>query len=402
MVNRDWDVIVVGGGIAGLTATALLSKLNLDVLCIEPQKPTNSRKQDTKDLRSTAYIGNSVTLLKEAGVWTKLVEVAEPLKVMQICDINNSKKRMIASNFDSQDIGLSHFGYNIPNWLTKKSILSVINSSTNAHIMFGVKAERLTNRINSSLLKLSDDSTVSAKLIIGADGRNSDIRSLSGITIKKWDDNQDALAFITKHEKAHKGTSVEILDTGGPCTLVPLKSKGDGQYQSAVVWMDRRKETKRLMQLTDNDFSTELSIRTNNVLGPCQVNSKRSIYPIITQLADKFYAERVALIAESAHVMPPIGAQGLNTSFDDIELLVKLIKRSYLSNSDIGGYSLLTKYGELRRRLTKTKMIGITILNSASKSNFPFSQTVRKLGLDAIESNSAFKNTLMKVGLGKF
>jgi len=402
MIDKEWDIIVVGGGIAGLTATSLLSKLHLKVLCIEPQKPPEQATAETSDLRSTAYLIKAIDLLKEAGLWKDLKDHAEQLKTMRICDAGEPEGPLQETSFDSKELGLPYFGYNIPNWFAKKSILSVINSFSNSKIIFGIKAVGLINYIDKSILKLSDGKMLSAKLIIAADGKDSDIRFLSNIEVKKWDNCQDAIACMVTHENDHEGASIEILETGGPCTLVPLKSLSDGKFRSAVVWMEKRPQAKQLMLLNDKNFSIELSSRTKFVLGQCNLDSKRTIYPITSQLAKKFYEGRVALIAEAAHVMPPIGAQGLNTSFEDISLLVKLLKKAIAENSDIGAPSLLREYGNLRRRITRSKMLGVNLLNNTSKSDFILTKRLRKFGLSLINRNTILKTSLMKTGLGKF
>ncbi len=402
MVDKEWDVIVVGGGIAGLTATALFSKLNLKVLCIEPQKLPLQAKLQSSDLRSTAFLLKSVDVLKEAGVWKNLKDHAEQLKTMRICDAGDPEKALQETVFNSREIGLPYFGYNIPNSIAKKSILSVINSLGGSKIIFGVKAVGLINRIDRSIIKLSDGKMISAKLIIAADGKHSDIRFLSSIKTKKWDNCQDAIACMITHENDHEGVSIEILETGGPCTLVPLKNSSDGKFRSAVVWMEKRLEAKQLMLLNELDFSSKLSSRTKFLFGKCNLDSKRTIYPIVSQLAKKFYDGRVALIAEAAHVMPPIGAQGLNTSFEDISFLIELVRKAIAEKSDIGNPSLLREYGTVRHRAAQSKMFGINLLNNTSKSDFVLTKKFRKFGLSYINNNAIIKNTLMKAGLGIF
>ncbi len=400
MLDDSWDIIVVGGGIAGLTTTALLSKLGFAVLCIEPRKLPKRELEASADLRSTAYLVKSIEIFKEAEVWKNLRKHAEKLKVMRICDAGQTDKNNKESYFDSTEIGLSQFGYNIPNWLTKKVLVSKIKSLEKSQIYYGNKVVKLLNYADRSLVKLSDGKIISTKLIVGADGKNSDIRFLSNIKIKKWDDVQDAIAFVTTHEKEHAGTSIEILQSGGPCTLVPLKNTADGKFQSAVVWVDQRSKAKQLMALNNKEFSVKLSQRSQFVLGNCKVKSRRTIFPIVTQLADKFYGLRVALIAEAAHVMPPIGAQGLNTSFEDISMLTKLLKKAQIRESDIGDQAILYEYGRIRRQMTQSKIFGVTLLNTFSKSNLPFTQNIRRIGLGLIEKNPNLKRFLMKAGLG--
>ena len=401
-MDKDWDIIVVGGGIAGLATTALLSKFKFRVLCIEPQKPPIEENALSADLRSTAYLVDSIELFKKSGAWDLLKCHAEELRVMRICDTGSSKKQRYQEiNFRSKEINLPNFGYNIPNWFVKKSLYSVINSSETGHLSFKQKVVGLNSRLDECIIRLSDDRSLSTKLIIASDGRESDIRFLSKIKTKKWDNNQDAIAFTVTHEKPHNGTSIEVLDSGGPCTFVPLKNSSNGKYQSAVVWMEKRIEAKRLMLLNDNDFSTSVSSRTRYLLGKCTLKSKRTLYPIVTQLADQFYGERLALIAEAAHVMPPIGAQGLNTSFEDISFLSNLINEARSSGSDIGDPSLLATYGKHRRRQAQSKILGVSLLNKTSESNLEVVKDLRKFTLRLIDKNALIRTALMKAGLGK-
>ena len=401
MENRDWDIIVVGGGIAGLVATALIATLKLKVLCIEPNRLPLDRDDQSADIRSTAYLLKSIDLFKTIGIWNDLQEQAEVLKIMQICDAGgkSGEIRQI-SKFKSNEIDYPFFGYNIPNWFVKKSLSTVIEKSKFSEILFDQKVVGLVSQTKKSFVKLSDNTQLSAKLIIAADGKNSEIRQLAKIKIKKWDNAQDALAFVALHEKAHDGRSIEVLENGGPCTFVPMKNSQNGAFQSAVVWMETRNKAKDLLELNDKDFSQKLTIRTKQVLGTCQLNSRRTIYPITTQLAQKFYCKRLALIGETAHVMPPIGAQGLNTSFEDISLLIDFIKGSIAQNNDFGSLKLLREYGVRRRLITQSKMLAIAILNKSSKSDMRIIKDLRKLGLSMINNNSFLKKTLMKAGLG--
>ena len=401
MAERNWDVIVVGGGIAGLVTTILLAHLKLKVLCIEAHRPASEPQNQSADLRSTAYLLKSIKLLKKARVWDNIKEHAEELKIMQICDAGGTSGELRqVNNFNSQEIDQPHFGYNIPNWFVKKSITTKIEESDFGEILFGQKVVGLVTQTEKSTIRLSNSRQLSAKLIIAADGKDSDIRYLSKINVKKWDNNQDALAFITSHEKPHNGKSIEILESGGPCTFVPMKLSKNGSFQSAVVWMENRAKAKKIFKLTADDFSKLLTDRSKNVLGTCQVSSRITLYPIVSQLAERFYCRRLAIIAEAAHVMPPIGAQGLNTSFEDISLLIDSLEQCILQNDDIGSQKLLKDYGIHRRLVTQSKMLGVSVLNKTSKSNLKITKDLRKLGLKIIEKNSILKRTLMKAGLG--
>ena len=179
-----------------------------------------------------------------------------------------------------------------------------------------------------------------------------------------------------------------------------MKLSKNGSFQSAVVWMENRAKAKKIFKLTADDFSKTLTDRSRRVLGTCQVSSRITLYPIVSQLAERFYCRRLAIIAEAAHVMPPIGAQGLNTSFEDISLLIESLEQSILQNDDIGSQKLLKDYGIRRRLVTQSKMLGVSVLNKTSKSNLQITKDLRKVGLKIIEKNSTLKQALMKAGLG--
>ena len=135
----------------------------------------------------------------------------------------------------------------------------------------------------------------------------------AGISVKTHNFGQKALAFAVTHSIPHKNISTEIHLSGGPFTLVPLRDH-DGKPSSAVVWMDKSEEAAKLMNMKDKEFEEEMTQRSCNVLGPLKLASKKSSWPIISQIADRIYSQRLALIGETAHVVPPIGAQGLNLS----------------------------------------------------------------------------------------
>ena len=403
MNKKNWDIIVVGGGIAGLTITSILSKLKKKVLCIEMDMPSTNDQNPKADMRSTAYLLKSIEVFKQAKVWDELESYGQELKVMSIAEASSlaGEIRQI-SNFNSSELDLPNFGYNIPNWRTKRILIADIKKSNYSKILFGLRVTDLIVQIDKSVVTLSNDIKISAKLVIAADGKNSPIRDLCGIKIKKSDSGQDAIAFVTAHSKPHKGKSIEIFESGGPCTLVPMKSNGNNLFQSAVVWMETRDKSKKLMMLDEKEFSNRLSERTKYTLGNCQLSSRRTLYPIVTQLAENFYGDRVALIAESAHVMPPIGAQGLNTSFEDIDLLVKLLNQAIEIKADFGSQSLLKEYSKIRRKVVLTRMIGIELLNKTSMSNLQIIKDLRSVSLKIIDESSLLKKFLMKTGLGKF
>jgi 2-octaprenyl-6-methoxyphenol hydroxylase len=171
----------------------------------------------------------------------------------------------------------------------------------------------------------------------------------------------------------------------------------NGKPSSAVVWMDRVNAIKQMQSLPTEAFDAAITERSAGVLGQLELITARSAWPIISQLSDQFFAERTAFIAEAAHVVPPIGAQGLNLSLGDIEVLLDLAKAA---PEQIGEADMLKRYHQARRPIAQSRVLGVGALNRASKAEGPIAARARALGLDAIHRITPLRHQLMQLGLG--
>ncbi len=207
---------------------------------------------------------------------------------------------------------------------------------------------------------------------------------------------QKALAFAVTHPIPHDNVSTEIHRSGGPFTLVPLPDR-QGLPSSAVVWMERGPEAVRLSSLPVPEFEREMFARSAGIFGPLTLVTPRSVWPIIAQIADRFDGERTALLAEAAHVVPPIGAQGLNMSLADLACLLELAKAS---PDRLGDRAMLTAYNRRRWPEVKARVTGIDLLNRASMLSAQPLRDLRAGALNALYSLKPVRATLMKAGLG--
>ena len=251
-------------------------------------------------------------------------------------------------------------------------------------------------RLPMAYLKLSSGNTVKAKLVIAADGRNSILREKAGISTKTHRFGQKALAFAVTHSIPHKNISTEIHNSGGPFTLVPLPDY-NGKPSSAIVWMENGEKATNLMEMKTKNFEHEMTIRSCNILGPLKLASKRSLWPIISQVADRLYSKRLALIGETAHVVPPIGAQGLNMSLADIKCLNDLDQKY---PDQLGSMNTLKEYQKNRIFDIRQRVAGVSALNQISISNNKVIQNIRAFGLENFFQVPAIKHTAMKLGMG--
>jgi len=222
------------------------------------------------------------------------------------------------------------------------------------------------------------------------------MRAAAGISHRTTRFGQKALAFAVTHPIPHENVSTEIHRTGGPFTLVPLPDQ-DGRPCSAVVWMEDGPKAQRLHDMDVDKFEAEMSNRSGHLFGPLKLASRRSIWPIIAQEADRLSAQRVALIAEAAHVVPPIGAQGLNMSLKDIATLRDL---AIARPDGLGDVEMLSAYHRARIADVRARVAGITALNRISQLSAAPLRDIRARGLDALYSARPVRTSLMRLGLG--
>ncbi len=393
-MTHDTQILISGGGVAGLTAACLFGSAGYDVICVDPAPPVTERDVDGADLRSTAFLQPSMQTLERAGVWQKLQTHATPLQTMKIVDAGDDGALRNQRAFDASDVSELPFGWNLPNWLIRRELVARVTQLKNVDFRPGVQTDRMLARSTGAKVWLSDGTQINAQLVIAADGRGSRLREAAGIQVKTTRYGQKALAFAVTHPIPHHHVSTEIHRTGGPFTLVPLPDY-DGLPSSAVVWMEDGARAEELAAMDVAAFNAAMSERSCHMCGPLTLASKRSVWPIISQIAERFAARRLALVAEAAHVVPPIGAQGLNMSLADLQSLLDLS-----SSYPLGSDEMLDAYSQERHRNVALRVKGIDLLNRTSQSDAEWFRQLRSWGIGVIHDAEPVRKTLMNMGLG--
>lgn len=393
----ETDVLVSGGGVAGLTAAAAFGAVGFSVICVDPTPPITDMQAEGSDLRTTAFLQPSRDFLIRIGLWDRLEPFASALQVMRIVDAGGEAPEPRSSHdFNASDISDLPFGWNLPNWLLRREMVARLAEMPDVDFRAGTGTARVLTREREALVTLSDGTGVRARLVIAADGRNSPVREAVGIPVKTTRYGQKALAFAVTHEVPHGNVSSEIHRSGGPFTLVPLPDH-DGRPCSAVVWMERGPEVARLAALPSAAFEDEMTARSAGLWGPLTLITRRTVWPIISQVAERMESERVALVAEAAHVVPPIGAQGLNMSLGDMRVLLDLAEAD---PAGIGSRRMLAAYNKARHGEVRARVAGIDALNRASMVSIQGLRDMRMRALRAFYSVKPVRTTLMRAGLG--
>ena len=402
------DILIAGAGLAGLVAATALARDNLSVTVIDPgpkpgpklgPEPGTEAERGTHDPRSTAFLRPAQALLNDVGVWAALAPSATPLAQLRIIDtvsapdggpLHPVETRTFLPEADGP------FGWNLPNGATRATLARRLAATPNVTLRFGAKLTGILARDNHARVSLDDGTRLQARLVIGADGAASAVRQASGIGVQTTRYGQKALAFAVTHSAPHLDVSTEVYASGGAFTLVPLLDR-DGQPASAVVWMEDGPRALALAALKRQAFSRAATDRSTGILGDLRLAGDRATFPVISQRADTLSARRVALIAEAAHVLPPIGAQGLNTSLADVAALVALVAAD---PDALGSTAMLARYERARTTDIRARMAAVDLFNRVCRSGNGWVRRARIEGLRLVHDLDPVRRTIIRAGLG--
>jgi len=383
--SQQVQAAVVGGGPAGLTAALALAAGGIETALIAREPPD--------DNRTTALLSGSVAALETLGVWRSVAADAAALTAIRLIDDTRRLIRAPEVLFDAEEIGLAAFGYNVENRHLLRALgeraaalKSLVHITTNAVAIESADAD--------VTIRLDTGARVTARLVVGADGRKSLCRAAAGIATDRHDYPQAALTLNLAHTRPHGGVSTEFHTASGPFTLVPLP----GQRSSLVCVVDRD-EAERLKTLDRAALSEEVERRSHSILGKVTVEDVRGVFPLGIETARAFAARRIALVGEAAHVIPPIGAQGLNLGLRDVATIAERAVAAHRAGADIGGAEVLSGYDRARRADTTGRTVAVDMLNRSLLSDFLPVQGVRGLGLYALSRIAPLRRALMREGV---
>lgn len=395
-MGQDFDIVVSGAGIAGMVLAAGLARAGFSVCLLDPAPPAQAEEADGSDLRSTAFLMPSWRMFDSFGLTETLSPHAVPLKALRIVDTEGDPPQPRETRlFTPEPLGGAQFGYNLPNWLTRRELGRVLTGLPGLDMRLGTGfAARFARDAGMKVTTTAGD-RLSCRLLIGADGRASPVRTAAGIGVQTTRYGQKALAFAITHDVPHDDVSTEIYAPGGACTLVPLPDR-DARASSAVVWMSDGPAALRLAALPPAALAEALDRRTCGLLGRPSVASPVRSWPVVTQVAQALSARRTVLVAEAAHVLPPIGAQGLNTSLGDIAALLAALEGA----SDPGSESVLTRFAQARKRDLALRSSVIDLFNRVCKADNGLARGLRRTGLGAVHGIAPLRQKIMQAGMG--
>lgn len=385
-VSAPFDAAVIGGGPAGAAAALALAQTGARTVLV-------ARRLPYADNRTTALLGGSVDFLESLGVWARCRDEAATLETMRLVDDTGRLVRAPEVRFSAHEIGLEAFGYNIEN---RRLMLALEERAAECPNLarFDDEADTVVTEADDVAIRTTSDQFLTARLVVGADGRHSLCREAAGIAVTRRDLEQAALTFNVGHSRPHRNVSTEFHTPHGPCVFVPLPGN-----RCSVVWVTTLTEAERLRALSDDDLSAAIEKQSHSILGRMAVEPGRNLFPLTIERPQTFARDRIALVGEAAHVVPPIGAQGLNLGLRDAADIAAVAGDTIAAGRDPGAPEVLKRYDWARRPDILSRTFAIGVANSSLLNDFLPLQPVRALGMHLLGSIGPLRRLAMREGL---
>jgi len=385
------DVLVVGGGMVGLTFAAALAGAGLHIAVIDRERPRDMTSQPF-DGRASAIAAASRDVLETIGVWRGMVGDAQPILEIRVSDGASP----LFLHYDFREVGGKPLGYIVENRAIRRALIGHAQTLPTLKLFSGREVAALDRGVGAAEAVLDDGARIRAALVIGADGRESEMRKHAGIDISSWNYHQTGIVCTVAHERPHGGVAQEHFLPAGPFAILPMTGN-----RSSIVWTERADLVPRIMALDEAGFGEELRLRFGDFLGALAPEGPRFAYPLSLVHAERYIDHRLALIGDAAHGIHPIAGQGFNLGIRDVAALAEVVVDTMRLGLDPGATSALARY-QRWRRFDNMAMLAVTDgLNRLFSNEIAPLRLARDIGLAAVNRAPALKRLFMQHAMGK-
>ena len=388
----DFEVVVIGAGVAGSSLALSLAKEGVAVCLID--KGTPEIKEDISGGRTAALNLASQNILEKLGVKRGIQNYLTPFKNIYVWDSEGTS----SLEFSSDEIGQPKLGDVVTNNAILSSIFLLLPNHKNLRFLSGDRLKTLDPQEESIKVCTEGGENISCKLVVGADGGLSSVRELSSINIRTWSYYQKALIANLKAEKSHNNTAYQVFTKNGPIALLPMQK--DNEESLSLVWSADIDYAERLLDLDIPSFLNELERKTESVLGKLSMDGEMSSYPLHQLHAKDYYAQRVVLIGDAAHSMHPLAGQGLNLGLGDVEELANRILSSRRHGEDVGNDKMLSDYSKARKSINLRMMGFMEVFKKGFGSTNPWVRLGRNMAFGATKKAPELRKRFIKEAAG--
>ncbi|WP_088183080.1 FAD-dependent monooxygenase [Sphingobium sp. Z007] len=386
-----FDVVILGGGLVGLTLGIALSGHGVRCAVIDPADPVSTTAAGF-DGRVSAISSTSYAMMNAIGVGKHLAGKGCPIDRIWVSDGLEPGALDFAADADDGVMGTM-----VPNRDLRLALAQTAAEAENLTIFQPDRAVQVDRNADGVMLKLASGTTIHGALLVAAEGRNSPTRDAAGINTTRWQYKHTAMVTAIDHELPHANTAYEIFYVGGPFALLPMQPG----TRSAVVWTVPTDQAPAMMKLSERAWLAEAQKRIGGFLGEITLAGPRSSYPLGFHHAARITDTRLALVGDSAHAIHPIAGQGVNLGFRDVAALVEVLVEGMRLGLDPGDAQLLARYQRWRgldSMMTSVAMDGLVRLFDVP-GKIP--SMVRRAGLAAVQRSGALKGRFMAEARGQ-
>ena len=391
----DSDIIIVGGGLNGSLMAIAAANIGFSTIVLD-SKDNEACEENRFDGRSYALALSSVRLLKNLDIFEDIIDKSQPILDIKILDGKLVQgPSQFSLHFDNNEIHDGPMGQMVEDRFIRKALFTKINKNKQIDYKFNSKVIEHKKQSGYISVTLENGKKLNTKLLVGADGRNSELANRADIKKSGWKYNQSALVCAIEHEADHNGVAWQYFMPSGPLAVLPMTGK-----RSCIVWTEQNANAKAINLFDETRYTKILAARLGNFLGKFKIIGDRHTYPLELSIADRFIDERLALIGDAAHSVHPIAGQGLNAGFKDIAVLAHIIQDAHHRGEDLGSLGVLKRYEEWRRFDSAQLAYSTDLFNKLFSNENEALRLARNIGLKLLDSIPVAKRNIIKEAAG--
>ena len=391
----DSEIIIVGGGLNGSLMAIAAANIGFSTIVLD-SKDNEASAENRFDGRSYALALSSVRLLKNLDIFEDIIDKSQPILDIKILDGKLVQgPSQFSLHFDNNEIHDGPMGQMVEDRFIRKALFTKINKNKQIDYKFNSKVTVHKKQSGYISVTLENGKKLNTKLLVGADGRNSELANRADIKKSGWKYNQSALVCAIEHEADHNGVAWQYFMPSGPLAVLPMTGK-----RSCIVWTEQNANAKAINLFDETRYTKILAARLGNFLGKFKIIGDRHTYPLELSIADRFIDERLALIGDAAHSVHPIAGQGLNAGFKDIAVLAHIIQDAHHRGEDLGSLGVLKRYEEWRRFDSAQLAYSTDLFNKLFSNENEALRLARNIGLKLLDSIPVAKRNIIKEAAG--
>ena len=385
----------MGGGLNGSLMAIAAANIGFSTIVLD-SKDNEATMENRFDGRSYALALSSVRLLKNLNIFEDIIDKSQPILDIKILDGKLVQgPSQFSLHFDNNEIHDGPMGQMVEDRFIRKALFTKINKNEQIDYKFNSKVTEHKKQSGYISVTLDNGKKLNTKLLVGADGRNSELANRAEIKKSGWKYNQSALVCAIEHEADHNGVAWQYFMPSGPLAVLPMTGK-----RSCIVWTEQNATAKAINLFDETRYTKILAARLGNFLGKFKIIGDRHTYPLELSIADQFIDERLALIGDAAHSVHPIAGQGLNAGFKDIAALAHIIQDAHNRGEDLGSLGVLKRYEEWRRFDSAQLAYSTDLFNKLFSNENEVLRLARNIGLKLLDSIPVIKRNIIKEAAG--